>query len=437
MAGFETRSDGRRAAADFSSFAAAMAQAPPRLAVGRMLGRGTYGCVYEVSGDDRAALKILVRPDPTHARELAALRALSTQAYDPAADALVGGEGFCGVPRVLRAGAVATDRGVFPAILMTRLGGARLEQVVARDAPGADAFLEAAFGQSVLVLAALERAGWVHRDINPQHMLLDAEGRFALVDFGMCARLSGGSGGGGGRLSDNVCTRLYKPPEMCAREALFRSFGMPTPHYAPAWAAAHAPPCDVYSLGLAWLSVLFGYEQMPRCVAPDDYREQLVWATRQALARHGPWPAFERALADAPASHEDAQRALSALSADQAPDMPRLAALVARAHELPPAQRTTALESSRACAQRLWERLGAPILAMTHYDPALRPRASRLAAELGLAPLPALQRAAAEWARAHLAPAPAEPEPFAEVEWAATDDDTRVQDALFAEALAS
>ncbi|HKU59695.1 MAG TPA: serine/threonine-protein kinase [Gemmatimonadales bacterium] len=151
-----------------------------RWEIGRELGRGGYSVVY-LARDRRlgsdVALKLLV-PPPAAAelarermrREVQVVRSLSHPCIVPVYEFMEDGpwsfivmEYVAGPDlqvRVRQRGRLAADQGV-------RLG---------RDLASA--------------LAAAHRRGILHRDVKPQNVLLDPDGRFRLTDFGS-ARLDG------------------------------------------------------------------------------------------------------------------------------------------------------------------------------------------------------------------------------------------------------
>tara|TARA_B100000809_G_scaffold67836_1_gene64953 strand:+ start:1152 stop:2105 length:954 start_codon:yes stop_codon:yes gene_type:complete len=134
-----------------------------------------------------------------------------------------------------------------PYYLMTLHSGVNAESFLGEDEarldPGGLVELAARFASVVDAVAALHRSGIVHRDINPANILLDAEGRFILSDFGSAL---------------NRAERNLHPEVEPAGELMYRCPQRLLPgsnHYSPAG--------DIYSLGLTLYSLLAGRHPFP------------------------------------------------------------------------------------------------------------------------------------------------------------------------------
>ena len=103
--------------------------------------------------------------------------------------------------------------------------------------------LAARFASIVDAVAALHRSGIVHRDIHPANILLDAEGRFILSDFGSAL---------------NRGERNLRPEVEPAGELMYRC-----PQRLLAGGNHYAPAGDIYSLGLTLYSLLAGRLPFP------------------------------------------------------------------------------------------------------------------------------------------------------------------------------
>lgn len=176
-----------------------------RYAIGRELGRGGFSVVYladdQVLGG-RVALKLLVPPPAAAAtarermrREVQAVRGLSHANIVAVHDFVDDGERSFVVMEYVAGPDLARrvrQQGVLSASETVRLG---------RDVAAA--------------LAMAHRHGVIHRDVKPQNILLDADGRARLTDFGS-ARLDGLTGVT--RTGGLVGTLDYLSPELLTGE---------------------------------------------------------------------------------------------------------------------------------------------------------------------------------------------------------------------------
>ncbi|HEU4408526.1 MAG TPA: protein kinase [Polyangiaceae bacterium] len=229
-----------------------------RFAVGRCLGRGGFGTVYEAHDRERSAdvaLKILHRADPRSLylfkQEFRAARELHhpglVRLYELFADGerwyftmeLVRGKNLV---EHLRAAAPPEDRDD---------SSGRGESPGAEGAPAPPAGEAAPPGRAgeapplgptcdamlalCDALGALHAAGKVHRDVKPQNALATPEGRVVLLDFGLLREASPE----GGASSEVAGTPDYMSPEQAAGLAL-------------------TPASDLYSVGVLLFEALTG-----------------------------------------------------------------------------------------------------------------------------------------------------------------------------------
>ncbi len=200
----------------------------------RELGRSEHSCVFEaldVERDARVALKLLRPPASSHHlvrdRLQTALPRLSQLDH----------------PRVVRMHRVFEWEG-WIAIESERVEGDDLEARVSSEG-GLDPERATAIARDVAeALAAAHEQGILHRDVKPRNVLLDAEQRARLVDFG-CMRLEGQALLG--EVDEPVATVAFLAPEVVAgRNA--------------------DPRTDIYSLGMTLYFALVG--RVPPCPTP-------------------------------------------------------------------------------------------------------------------------------------------------------------------------
>jgi predicted Ser/Thr protein kinase len=255
-----------------------------RYEIGRELGRGGYSVVY-LARDRRlgaeVALKLLV-PPPAAAdlarermrREVQVVRSLSHANIVPVYEFM--------------------EDGPWSFIVMEYVAGPDLQvRVRERGRLAADQALR--LGRDLAAaLAAAHRRGILHRDVKPQNVLLDPDGRYRLTDFGS-ARLDGQLGvtatGTVAGTPDYVAPEVAAGRRGDARADLY-ALGL-TLYYAlaaelpdrsgpPEGGAGHRPGAAVAGVP-AWLDDIVARVTAP---APED-RYPTAAALDEALARQG------------------------------------------------------------------------------------------------------------------------------------------------------
>ena len=146
------------------------------------IGRGGTAIVYlarDRATGDEVAIK-LIRPKYVEDEEAIARFAREarfvTQLNHP---------NVVGVHRVLDLGAAGI------ALVMAHIDGRTLKQVIQQDGPLAPDFVVNVLRQVAAALAAAHRMGIVHRDVKPENIFIDSEGKALLADFGVARSMSG------------------------------------------------------------------------------------------------------------------------------------------------------------------------------------------------------------------------------------------------------
>ena len=146
------------------------------------IGRGGTAIVYlarDRATGDEVAIK-LIRPKYVEDEEAIARFAREarfvTQLNHP---------NVVGVHRVLDLGAAGI------ALVMAHIDGRTLKQVIQQDSPLSPDFVVNVLRQVAGALAAAHRMGIVHRDVKPENVFIDSEGKALLADFGVARSMSG------------------------------------------------------------------------------------------------------------------------------------------------------------------------------------------------------------------------------------------------------
>ena len=142
--------------------------------IGRLLGEGGMGKVYEARGPDgtRVALKLVkadfARDETFRRRFHREARIAQTVKH----------------PNVVAVVATGESEGI-PYMAQTFIDGPSLEEKLERDGPLTVAGAVAICVSVAAGLEALWAAGMVHRDVKPANILLDEQGEAYITDFGL------------------------------------------------------------------------------------------------------------------------------------------------------------------------------------------------------------------------------------------------------------
>ena len=181
----------------------------------RELGRGAFGVVHEAEvAGERVAFKALLAPDDRARRKFVEVRSIAHANLVRLHD-WVDGRGFT-MELVPGADLVTHVRGApalefeggrpnLPVAFGQRLQPEGTSAYVTCDEAGASR-LRVALRQLLAGLRCLHSAGFVHGDVRPSNVLVTAEGRLVVVDFG----LSRAQGDG----SPYEASAAYAPPEL-------------------------------------------------------------------------------------------------------------------------------------------------------------------------------------------------------------------------------
>lgn len=232
--------------------------------IGPVIGRGGMGRVYrgEHAGLGRTCAVKVLNPG------LVARQPRILERFWAEARALAG----LVHPHVVTVHNLGSDRGYHYIEMEYVPGGVSLKQTVVQQGALAPLRATTLVRQVALALGAAHKSGLVHRDVKPSNVLLTAEGKAKLADFGLVRDMSVEDGAG----STIAGTPIYMAPE------LFRG--------APA-----SPYSDLYAAGVMYYYLLsaqlpYSSGHLPRLIrqhlraAVPDIRRHVPEATESIAA---------------------------------------------------------------------------------------------------------------------------------------------------------
>jgi serine/threonine protein kinase len=175
----------------------------------RELGRGAMGAVFEArdsSLDRRVALKLMLPSDNPNPQEAA----IEEQLFTREAQLCARLEKHPNIVSVYEAGTIEGRR----YIAMEYIDGVPLSDWTEQNKPALRARVRVLRDVAHAIQHA-HRGGILHRDLKPKNVLIDAQGRPYVTDFGMAKRVGGGESAAGQSSSAGtvVGTPSYMSPE--------------------------------------------------------------------------------------------------------------------------------------------------------------------------------------------------------------------------------
>eukprot|EP00047_Mylnosiga_fluctuans_P016944 m.57603 g.57603 ORF g.57603 m.57603 type:complete len:481 (-) comp6842_c0_seq4:388-1830(-) len=139
--------------------------------------------------------------------------------------------------------------------------------------------------ETVLAISSIHTLGFIHRDIKPDNLLLDAHGHVKLSDFGLCTGMKKAHrtdfyrglapGNDGGAKSTRERAKTWKS---IRRTMAYSTVGTPD-YIAPEvfHQTGYNSACDWWSLGVIMFEMLVGYPPFCSDTPQETYQKVLNW----------------------------------------------------------------------------------------------------------------------------------------------------------------
>ena len=218
------------------------------------LGRGAASIIYlaqDTKTKQIRALKHVIKTNPKDQRFLDQAEAEAKVSRD------LNHPGIRTIDRVIRRGSFLSTKEMF--LVMELVDGVSMEAQPPKTFEQAVAIFE----QAARALAHMHGRGWVHADMKPNNIIVDAYGRAKVIDLGQACKVG------------TVKERIQGTPDYIAPEQVHRR--------------EITPKTDIYNLGAAMYWVLTRHH-IPTALAKDT--ESLMGSIDDALLEK-PKPAIE------------------------------------------------------------------------------------------------------------------------------------------------
>ncbi|ETE64891.1 Serine/threonine-protein kinase 38-like protein, partial [Ophiophagus hannah] len=242
----------------------------------KVIGRGAFGEVRLVQKKDTGhiyAMKILRKADMLEKEQVAHIRAER--------DILVEADGAWVVKMFY---SFQDKRNLY--LIMEFLPGGDMMTLLMKKDTLSEEETQFYISETVLAIDAIHQLGFIHRDIKPDNLLLDAKGHVKLSDFGLCTGLKKA------HRTEFYRNLTHNPPtfqnmnskrkaetwKKNRRQLAYSTVGTPD-YIAPEvfMQTGYNKLCDWWSLGVIMYEMLIGYPPFCSETPQETYRKIMNW----------------------------------------------------------------------------------------------------------------------------------------------------------------